>query len=299
MLANMTDFNPHHFLYSRTPASWHPYLSLARVDRPTGIWLLLLPCLWGLGLADTSTAGLPLGMAVIFTVGAVLLRSAGCIINDLWDRKLDISVERTRDRPLASGRLTTRQAMLFLAGLLFAGLILLLMLNRLAIILGFASLALVVTYPLMKRVTWWPQLFLGFTFNWGVLMSWAAVTGQVSTAAVLLYAGGIFWTLAYDTVYAHQDREDDARIGIKSTALRLGQRSKSFVKGFLALAIILIVLAKYTASPSILTPLLLLPIVGHAIWQMKSWDPESADSSLETFRRNTLFGALVLLMLML
>lgn len=299
MLADMTDFNPHHFLYSRTPASWHPYLSLARVDRPTGIWLLLLPCLWGLALADTATLLPPVGLTVVFILGAVLLRSAGCIINDLWDRKLDISVERTRNRPLASGQITTRQALYFLAALLFFGLLLLLTLGKLAIILGFASLLLVVTYPLMKRITWWPQLFLGFTFNWGVLMAWAAVSGQISTAAILLYVGGIFWTLAYDTVYAHQDREDDARIGIKSTALRLGRYSKSFVKGFLALAIIFIVLAKYTASPSILTPLLLLPIAGHALWQMKSWDPESADSSLTTFRRNTLFGVLVLLMLML
>lgn len=288
--------NPRHFLYSKTPAGWHPYLALARVDRPTGTWLLLLPCLWALVLADDSVIGIHLGLLAVFTLGAFLLRSAGCVINDLWDQRLDAQVARTQDRPLASGALTRMQALLFLAGLLGAGLLLLLMLDPLAIILGCIAIPLVVAYPLMKRLTWWPQLFLGITFNWGALMGWAAVTGGISPAAILLYIGGIFWTLGYDTIYAHQDKEDDMRVGIKSTALFFGDQSKSFVQYFYALAIGFFVLAKYVAAPSILTALLLLPVAAHVLWQMKAWNPDSADSSLKVFRSNALFGLLVLLM---
>ena len=205
MVKGMSDIKRTHFVYSKTPPGWHPYLMLARVDRPTGIWLLLLPCLWALVLSDDSVIGIDLGLLTIFTLGAILLRSAGCVINDLWDDKLDAEVARTQGRPLPAGLLSRRQALLFLCALLAAGLCLLLLLGPLAISLGLAAMPLVIVYPLMKRLTWWPQLFLGLTFNWGALVGWAAATGAIAPAAVLLYVGGMFWTLAYDTIYAHQE----------------------------------------------------------------------------------------------
>ena len=299
MFEGMSDLNPTHFVYSKTPASWHPYLTLARIDRPTGTWLLLLPCLWALVLSDDSVLGINIGLLAIFTLGAFLLRSAGCVINDLWDHRLDAGVARTQNRPLPAGQVTRVQAILFLFGLLAAGFVLLIMLEPLAIWLGIAALPLVITYPLMKRITWWPQLFLGFTFNWGALMGWAAATGGIAPAAILLYIGGIFWTLAYDTIYAHQDKEDDMRVGIKSTALRFGDKSKTYVQYFFIIAIVCFVLAKYLANATVLTGLLILPIAGHALWQIKTWQPDSSDSSLRIFRANTIFGLLVLLMLAL
>lgn len=297
MVKGMSDLNPTHFVYSKTPASWHPYLTLARVDRPTGTWLLLLPCLWALVLSDNSVLGINPFLLAVFTLGAFLLRSAGCVINDLWDHRLDSGVARTQGRPLPSGQITRVQAIVFLFALLAVGFCLLITLEPLAIWMGIASLPLVITYPLMKRITWWPQFFLGLTFNWGALMGWAASTGSIAPAAVMLYIGGICWTLAYDTIYAHQDKEDDMRVGIKSTALRFGDNSKTFVQYFLIAAIVCFVLAKYLAGATILTGLLILPIAGHALWQMKVWQPDSADSSLRMFRANTVFGLLVLVML--
>lgn len=299
MFVGMSDINPAHFVYSKTPACWHPYLTLARIDRPTGTWLLLLPCLWALVLSDDSVLGINIGLLTVFTLGAFLLRSAGCVINDLWDHRLDAGVTRTQNRPLPAHRITRVHALLFLFALLACGFCLLILLDPLAIWLGIAALPLVIIYPLMKRITWWPQLFLGFTFNWGALMGWAAATGSIAPAAVLLYIGGIFWTLAYDTIYAHQDKEDDMRVGIKSTALHFGSKSKTYVQYFFIIAIVCFVLAKYLANATILTGLLVLPIVGHALWQMKLWQPDNADSSLRIFRANTVFGLLVLIMLAL
>ncbi len=291
--------NTRHFIYSKTPASWHPYLALARVDRPTGVWLLLLPCVWSLVLADEAVLGINPFLLIIFSIGAFLLRAAGCVINDLWDHNLDAAVTRTRVRPLPAGLISRTKAFIFLLALLLAGLGLLLLLPPLCIWLGLLALPLIVAYPLMKRITWWPQLFLGVTFNWGVLMGWAAVTGTLAPAAFVLYAGGILWTLAYDTIYANQDIEDDAQAGIKSSALRLGDAARQWVQYFLAAAIVCFVLAKYLAGASILTGLLILPMVGHAFWQMKTWDPASPASSLAIFRSNALFGLLVVVMLAL
>lgn len=299
MLAGMNDLDPRHFIYTKTPASWHPYLMLARADRPTGTWLLLLPCLWALVLADDAVLGINAFLLTVFTLGAFLMRAAGCVINDLWDRDLDIQVARTRQRPLASGQISRGQALLFLLGLLTLSFCLLLLLPPLCFWLGIAALPLVIAYPLMKRITWWPQLFLGLTFNWGALMGWAAVTGGLAPAAFLLYIGGIFWTLGYDTIYAHQDIEDDMRAGIKSSALWLGARARQWVQYFYAAAILCFVLAKYSSGASILTGLLLLPVAAHALWQMKTWDPTSAESSLRIFRSNSVFGLLVLVLLAL
>ena len=209
------------------PRALKPYVALIRLDRPVGTWLLLWPCFWAIAMAaDRWPDGRLLGL---FAAGALVMRSAGCIYNDIVDREFDTKVARTRTRPLASGALRVRHAVVFLALLLAAGLAILLQLDWLAIVLGAGSLALVFTYPLMKRVTYWPQAFLGLTFNWGALLGWAAATGTLDWAAALLYLGGIFWTLGYDTIYAHQDKEDDALIGVKSTALALQERTRPFL----------------------------------------------------------------------
>jgi len=209
------------------PRPLKPYVALIRLDRPIGTWLLLWPGFWAIALASNGWPDIKL--LALFAAGALVMRSAGCIYNDIVDRKFDAQVARTRNRPLASGALRVRNALAFMAILLGAGLAILLQLNALAIILGIGSLALIFTYPLMKRVTYWPQAFLGLTFNWGVLMGWAAVTGKLEWPAGLLYLGGIFWTLGYDTIYAHQDKEDDALIGVKSSALALGERTRPFL----------------------------------------------------------------------
>jgi 4-hydroxybenzoate polyprenyltransferase len=209
------------------PRALKPYVALVRLDRPTGTWLLLWPSLWALALASPGWPEARL--LALFTAGALVMRSAGCIYNDIVDREFDARVARTRHRPLASGALRVRQAVGLMAVLLGIGLLILLQLPLLAILLGVGSLALVFTYPLMKRVTYWPQAFLGLTFNWGALLGWAAATGALDWPAGLLYAGGICWTLGYDTIYAHQDKEDDALIGVKSSALALGARTRPFL----------------------------------------------------------------------
>jgi 4-hydroxybenzoate polyprenyltransferase len=213
-----------------------PYIRLMRLHQPVGIWLLLWPCWWGMAMA---THGLPLlSGLVLFALGAILMRSAGCIINDIADRDIDKLVERTRNRPLASGELSLRQAFMLLAALLVTAAGVVMLLGPVVFMWGVLSLAPVVIYPFMKRISWWPQLFLGFTFNWGALMGWAAVRGAVELPAIMLYIGGIFWTLGYDTIYAHQDKLDDARIGVKSTALRLGLKTKQALGVFYLLAIL-------------------------------------------------------------
>lgn len=297
-----SDIDQTKLIFKETPESWHPYIKLARLDRPTGTYLLLLPCLWSIILASLSTGGFSLktlSLMIAFTLGAFLMRSAGCVINDLWDRDIDKDVARTKNRPLASGELSPRNALIFLACLLCASLVILLSLPFIAIWLGVISLFLVAIYPYMKRITWWPQLFLGITFNWGALMGWAAYTSGLNLSPLFLYVGGILWTLAYDTIYAHQDMEDDARAGIKSTALLFGEDSKTYVTLFLFASILFFMIAKLVGAASIFTVLMTLPLVGHAIWQIKTWDPQDATSSLRIFRANQIFGLLVLLMLCL
>src|SRR5579884_3093654 len=219
------------------PRAVQPYARLARLDRPIGTWLLLFPGWWGIALA---AAGWPDPvLLVLFAVGAVAMRGAGCTLNDIADREYDGKVARTRLRPLPSGRVTVLQAALFMGLQLAVGAAVLLSLNRMTILLGLAVLALIATYPFMKRITYWPQLFLGLNFNWGALLGWTAVTGAVAWPAVLLYLGGICWTLGYDTIYAHQDKEDDARIGVKSSALALGARTRPFLFAAYGAAVLL------------------------------------------------------------
>jgi len=217
------------------PQRLRPFAVLARLDKPIGTWLLLWPGLWSVALA---TDGLPdIRLLALFAAGALVMRSAGCVYNDIVDRDFDARVERTRDRPIAAGVISVKTALVFLTLLLAIGLAILLQLNGFAILLGIASLVLVFTYPFMKRITYWPQAFLGLTFNWGALLGWAAVEGGLSWPAGLLYAGGIAWTLGYDTIYAHQDKEDDALIGVKSSALALGDKTKPWLWIFYSLTL--------------------------------------------------------------
>ena len=268
-----------------------PYLKLMRLHQPTGIWLLLWPCWWAIAFASQ---GLPdLRLLAVFALGAVLMRSAGCIINDIIDKEFDAKVERTKDRPLASGALTNLQAMILLVILLLLAGGLLLLLNRTCIILGLSSLLLVGTYPFMKRITYWPQAFLGLTFNWGALMGWAAVSGGVSLGAGLLYGAGICWTLGYDTIYAHQDKSDDKEVGVKSTAVLLGQDTKRWLKEFYKASMVLLAMAGIVTHEY--TPFYyawFIPAV-HLYWQVRTVNLDDSDDCMRKFRSNTVFGALV------
>ncbi|MCG8440715.1 MAG: 4-hydroxybenzoate octaprenyltransferase, partial [Caulobacterales bacterium] len=225
----------------RAPSRLRPYLRLARYDRPVGFWLVAIPAWAGLALAraDGGWVWADLLLALLFGVGAMAVRGAGCTVNDIVDRDIDGAVARTATRPLPSGEVSLRQAVLFLGLQLLVGLLVLLQLNGFSIALGAASLVLVFVYPFMKRVTYWPQAFLGLTFNWGALIGWSAVTGSLAWPPLLLYLGGIAWTLGYDTIYAHQDKDDDAMIGVKSSALKLGRRTKPALVVFYGLAALL------------------------------------------------------------
>lgn len=281
------------------PLTVRPYLRLMRLDRPIGTWLLLFPCWWGLALAPLSDASDWRGvwLAALFTVGAVVMRGAGCTVNDILDRRIDAKVQRTRTRPIPSGQVSVRQAVAFLAAQLLVGLVILLQFNTSTILLGVASLALVFPYPLMKRITWWPQLWLGLTFNWGALMGWSAVTGGLDWPALALYAAGVFWTLGYDTVYAHQDKEDDARIGVKSTALRLGDRSRWWIAAFYLATILLIGAALVLADAHWLGGLLMVAALAQLSWQVVRWVPDDPVSCLAVFKSNKWFGLYVLIAL--
>src|SRR5271155_4763364 len=227
---------------TRAPLWSRPYLRLARLDRPIGSWLLLLPCWWSAALAAAlarDVSRLPL-IIVLFFAGAFAMRGAGCTWNDITDRDLDAKVERTRSRPIPAGQVSVRQAVIFLVAQALLGLIVLLQFNRFAVATGIASLVIVAVYPFMKRITWWPQIVLGLAFSWGALMGFAVTLGRIDATALLLYAGSIAWVIGYDTIYAHQDVEDDALIGIKSTALLFGARTRPALMAFYATAVVLI-----------------------------------------------------------
>jgi 4-hydroxybenzoate polyprenyltransferase len=274
------------------PPRLRPYASLMRLDRPIGTWLLLFPCWWGIALA---TDGWPsLVLMAVFAVGAVVMRGAGCTYNDIVDREFDGRVARTADRPIPSGAVSVRQAAAFLVAQLVVGLAILLSLSPTAIWLGVLSLALVFTYPLMKRVTWWPQFFLGLAFNWGALMGYAAVADTLAVPSLLLYAAGILWTLGYDTIYAHQDKEDDALIGVKSSALRLGERTRPALFAFYAGAAAL--LAAAGAAAQLGWPFYVLLAAGAAQlgWQAATVATDRPSDCLAKFKSNRLFGWLML-----
>jgi 4-hydroxybenzoate polyprenyltransferase len=268
------------------PAWLRPYLRLARLDRPIGSWLLLLPCWWSSALAAVAAhARVPnLLHLVLFFIGAFAMRGAGCTWNDIVDRDLDASVERTRSRPIPSGQVSVGQAALFLVLQALIGLAVLITFNAFTIGLGIASLAIVAVYPFMKRVTYWPQIGLGLAFSWGALMGWAAAFGNLAAPALLLYAGSISWVIGYDTIYAHQDREDDALIGIKSTALLFGARTKPMLGLFYAIAVILIGAAGFSARAHWPFALGLAAFAAHLCWQIVRLDIANPDNCLAVFK---------------
>jgi 4-hydroxybenzoate polyprenyltransferase len=270
------------------PGWARPYLRLSRADRPIGSWLLLLPCWWSSALAAIK-AGVPipdLRHIVLFAVGAAAMRGAGCTWNDLVDRDLDAMVERTRSRPIPSGQVSVRTAAGWLVAQALVGLAMLAQLNGFAVAVGIASLAIVAVYPFMKRFTWWPQVGLGLAFSWGALMGWAAAFGRLDDPALLLYAGSIAWVIGYDTIYAHQDRDDDALIGIKSTALLFAERTKPAIAAFYAAAVVLIGAAGYRAGGGAIFAIGLAAFAAHLAWQVYKLDIASPANCLMVFRSN-------------
>jgi 4-hydroxybenzoate polyprenyltransferase len=289
----MTDIRTGDWADRYAPQSLRPYIRLARLDRPIGTWLLLFPGWWGIALASSHWPDWRL--IALFGIGAMAMRGAGCTFNDIVDRDFDAKVARTSTRPLPSGAVSVRQAVLFMALQLAIGAFVLFSLNRLAVILGIAVIALISTYPFMKRVTYWPQFFLGLNFNWGALMGWVAVTGKLAAPALLLYLGGICWTLGYDTIYAHQDKEDDVLIGVKSSALALGDRTRPFLFIFYAGAVVLWIATGIAAGLGFFYWLGLALTALQLTWQAARVDLASPKDCLDKFRSNRWTGWFFLL----
>ncbi len=281
------------------PEFLKPWFKLARFDRPVGTWLLLWPCWWSIILARPVLDLETLRLFVLFGLGALIMRGAGCTVNDIADRNYDGEVERTRLRPIPSGQVTTTQAMLWAAFLALLGLVILLQLGQTAIWLGVFSLFLVVVYPFTKRVTWWPQAWLGLTFNWGAVMGYAAAAGTVELPALLLYAGGFFWTMGYDTIYAHQDKEDDALIGVKSSARKLGRRTRPALWIFYGLTTVLWALAAREAGFSHWFLLGFAAVVAHFVWQVVRVDIDNSRDCLAKFKSNIGMGFIMLAALLM
>ncbi len=278
------------------PAWSRPYLRLSRADRPIGTWLLLLPCWWGALLAASYQGSFSLAeiwVLVGCSFGAWLMRGAGCTWNDITDRHLDAQVARTRSRPIPSGQVTAIQATAWMVIQALIAFAILLTFNITTIILGVASLALVLIYPFAKRFTWWPQIFLGLAFNWGALLAWTAVTGTIAWPALFLYMSGIVWTLFYDTIYAHQDKEDDALIGVKSTARLFGEKTHLWLRGFMATSVLLMGIAiLFALLPGQNVLALVIALGGpwafgwHLAWQNRTLDIDKPDVCLMLFRAN-------------
>jgi 4-hydroxybenzoate polyprenyltransferase len=282
------------------PAVTRPYLRLARLDRPIGSWLLLMPCWWSAGLAGMQADRLPsLWHIVLFFIGAFAMRGAGCTWNDLVDRDLDTKVERTRSRPIPSKQVTVAQATVFMLAQASIGFLVLVQFNRFTVMTGLASLSVIAIYPFMKRITYWPQIVLGLAFSWGALMGWPAAFGRLDWQPLVLYAGSISWVIGYDTIYAHQDREDDLTIGIKSTALLFGERTQPILASFYAGAVLLIGTAGLMAGGGLIFLLGLIAFAAHLAWQVMRLDINDSAHCLMLFKSNRdagliLFGAMLL-----
>ena len=276
--------------------SWsRPYLRLARLDRPIGSWLLLMPCWWAAALSAGiahQLSRLPLDI-VLFFIGAFAMRGAGCTWNDITDRDLDARVERTRSRPIPAGQVSVKQALAFLVLQSLIGLAVLLQFNRFAILTGIASLVIVAIYPFMKRITWWPQIVLGLAFSWGALMGFAVTFGRLDLTALVLYAGSISWVIAYDTIYAHQDIEDDALIGVKSTARLFGERTHHALMIFYGLAVLLIGVALVLAGVGIAAWIGLAAFAAHLAWQVRTLRIGDSALCLRLFKSNRGAGLLL------
>ncbi|MDN5928668.1 MAG: 4-hydroxybenzoate octaprenyltransferase [Hyphomicrobiales bacterium] len=291
-----------HWVYRALPAWLWPYAQLARWDRPIGWWLLLWPCWWSAALAASAHAApdTPLWSALpspwhllFFLIGAIAMRGAGCTYNDLADVNIDASVERTRSRPLPSRQVTRRQAWGFLVLQALAGLAVLVQFNLFAIVLGIASLAVVAVYPFMKRITDWPQFVLGLAFSWGALMGWAAHYGSLDWPPILLYAGSILWVIGYDTIYAHQDKEDDALVGVRSTARLFGDNTKIWLVGLYGGALVLIAVAFMLARVPLPAFAGLVAAGVHMAQQIRTIDIDNPDQCLKLFKSNSIVGWLI------
>jgi 4-hydroxybenzoate polyprenyltransferase len=281
-----------HGFIGALPAACRPYASLMRLDRPIGTWLLYWPCAWSVALAGVDGRWL---LFLWLALGAFAMRSAGCVYNDIVDRDLDRRVERTRLRPLASGRVSPRAAWMVTIALCLLGLVVLLQLNRLAALIALASLAPVAAYPFMKRITWWPQAWLGLVFSWGALVGWPAVTGSFDWPPLLLWFGSIAWVIGYDTLYAIQDKEDDALVGVKSSARRLGDKAAAGIAIFYGIALLLWAAAVWAERPDWLAVLTLGPAAIHLAGQALRADPADGDLALSLFRSNRTCGLLIFL----
>lgn len=271
----------------------NPYFSLMRLHSLTGLWLVLFPSLSGILLASTSLSWHTFFHLILFTVGAFLMRPAGCIINDVFDKEIDAHVERTKFRPLASGALNVKQALILLLLLLSTALVILLLTNKTTLILGIISMCMIAIYPLLKRYVWWPQLFLGFTFNMGSLMGSAAIKNQITIESILFYAGCIFWTLSYDTIYAHQDKKDDEKLGMKSTALYFGDTTKSWLKRFYLITLMLWLYAGILSSLNNIFYIALLAVGFIFHRQYKNFNPDDPTQCMSIFKNNSYIGLLI------
>jgi len=302
----VSDAPSDNWVYRALPRAAWPYAQLARWDRPIGWQLLLWPCLWSAALAaNVALAGGSFGWArfighlLLFFVGAVAMRGAGCTYNDLVDHEIDQAVARTRSRPLPSGRVTRRQAKVFMGLQALVGLVVLLQFNLFSIGLGIASLLIVAVYPFAKRFTDWPQFFLGMAFSWGALMGWAAEFAGLSLAPVALYAGAIAWTIGYDTIYAHQDKEDDALIGVRSTARLFGEKTRQWLVGLYGLAVVLFALSFWLAGVGIVAWLGLAAAALMLAWQIRALDIDDPEQCLALFKFNHVVGFAIFLALVL
>jgi len=286
----LPDARPSNWVDRYAPLPLRPWLRLGRFDRPVGIWLLFLPGAMGLVFATHRLELFPFWRLVLFAVGSALMRAAGCAFNDFVDRDIDAKVERTRGRPIPSGQIKPKQALLFVAGCSLVSFLILLQLGTLAIVLGFASLGLVAAYPFMKRITWWPQAWLGLTFNWGFPMAVASVSGELTAGAMVFYAGLIFWTIGYDTIYALQDIEDDAFAGVKSSARALGDRARGGIAVFYGAAVVLTATGGWLAHLGLPFFCGLLLVSGHLVMQVTRLRLKDNDLALRLFKANRTTG---------
>ena len=271
------------------------FIQLTRLNKPIGFLLLFWPCVWGLtlGYYFNSETTLYLKHIVLFFLGSVLMRSAGCIFNDIVDRDLDKKVQRTRERPIASGKISVPKAFIYLVFLCLVALLILLQFNWFTIILGLSSMTLVFTYPFMKRITYWPQLFLGLTFNWGIIMGWTSLTNNISIEPIILYLSAIFWTLGYDTIYGLQDMKDDEIIGIKSTSIKFKNNVKIFVGTCYSMCVFLILIMFFTMEINKYLLLLIIPFIVSFVYQVKIFKVFNSESCLLAFKNNNLIGSLI------
>ena len=297
LMTRVADASPRNWVDLYAPAPWRPYLRLARIDRPIGSWLLMFPCWWSLALAEVSLLKpypTPRYL-LLFAVGALVMRGAGCAYNDYVDRDIDARVERTASRPLPSGQVSPAETLAFVAVLGLIGLVVLLQFNAFTIQLGMASLLIVLVYPFTKRLTYWPQVVLGLAFNWGALLGWTAAKGSLAAAPLALYAGSVLWTVGYDTIYAHQDKEQDLMLGLKSTALRFGEATANWVGGLYAGALVLWTIAGVLAGAHLVFFCTIAFVALQMAWQVTTLDTSDASNCLRRFRSNRDVGAAIFL----